>query len=309
MLYGTMLRGCRVGEAPLWTDEAETAINALTILAEGVPAHQYLGQPIYENTLTEPWPEHPEYQFKDSSYSSRGLAIYHGWLPLYATALSFWLHGIEADPVPPSPPVPRTLVDLQRRTTAARAPGVVFGLIFLVAIFVAAREAYGADAGWAALAAGAVNTSAIALARQARYYSTTLAITALCALLLARMVKRGGRRDFALAGVMLALLFHTNLIALVGMATAFGCCAHLLRPQPRIAEKLSWLGGIFVAGVLPWVVATGFLDSAVSAASGTCPARPGRGAGLLVAAPPVHRCRGSHARVAGFNPGVSQPRT
>ena len=58
--YGTMLRGCRLGEAPLWTDEAETAINALTILAEGVPTHQYLGQPIYENTLTEPWPEHPE---------------------------------------------------------------------------------------------------------------------------------------------------------------------------------------------------------------------------------------------------------
>ena len=152
---------------------------------------------------------------------------------------------------------------MQRRTTAARAPGVVFGLILLVAIFLAAREAYGADAGWAALAAGAVNSSAIALARQARYYSTTLAITALCALLLARMVKRGGRRDFALAGVMLALLFHTNLIALVGMATAIACCAHLLLPQPRIAEKLSLLGGIFVVGVLPWVVATGFLDSAV----------------------------------------------
>lgn len=264
LVYGGMLRGCRLGEAPLWTDEAETSINALTILTDGVPTSRYLGLPIYENTLTQLWPEHPEYEFKDSSYSTRDLAIYHGWLPLYATALSFWLHGVEPDPAPPAAPVQRSLDDLARRTAAARAPGVAFGVLFLVAIFLAAREAYGADAGWAALTAASFSTSAISLARQARYYSATLALTALCAFLLARMVTRGRRRDFAFGGLMLVLLFHTNLLALVGVAAAFACCLHLLWRQPRIVSKLSLLGGAFGAGVLPWVLATGFLESAAS---------------------------------------------
>jgi hypothetical protein len=264
LVYGTMLRGVRLGEVPLWTDEAETSINALTILVEGVPTSRYLGLPIYENTLTQPWPEHAEYEFKDSSYSTRGLAIYHGWLPLYATAFSFWVHGVAPDPAPPAQPVHHTLDDLERRTAAARAPGVVFGLLFLVAMFLAAREAYGADAGWAALTAAAFSTSAISLARQARYYSATLALSALCALLLARMVTRGRRRDFGVAGLMLALLFHTNLLALVGMAVAFACCAPLLLRQQRIIAKLSLLGSVFAAVVLPWVLATGFLHSAAS---------------------------------------------
>lgn len=264
ILYGTLLRGCRLGEAPLWTDEAETSINALTILAEGVPVSQYLGQPIYENTLTEPWPEHPEYEFRDSSYSNRGLAIYHGWLPLYATALSFWLHGIEPDVAPAAPHIPRSVDDMYRRTVAARLPGVVFGVVFLLAIFLAAREIYGTDAGWAALAAATISTSAVTLARQARYYSATLALTAVAAFLLACMVRRGRRRDFATGGVVLALLFHTNLLALAGIAAAFASSAHLLLRQEKIGTKLLLLAGPFLAGVVPWVLVTGFLDSAAS---------------------------------------------
>ena len=119
------------------------------------------------------------------------------------------------------------------------------------------------------LAAATINTSAITLARQARYYSATLAVTAVCGLLLVRMVTRGGRRDFALGGVMFALLFHTNLVALAGMAAAFAACVPLLARQPRLLEKASLLAGVFALGVLPWVVATGFVDSA----AGLPPAR------------------------------------
>jgi 4-amino-4-deoxy-L-arabinose transferase-like glycosyltransferase len=262
LLYGTALRSFRLGVAPLWTDEAETAINALTILTDGVPTDRYLGQPIYENTFTQPWPGHPEYEFKDSSYSSRGLAIYHGWLPLYTTAFSFWLYGIEPDRAPPATPVRRSLQDLYDRTIAARTPAVFFGIVFLLAIFLTAREAYGRDAGWAAVAAATVSTSAITLARQARYYSATLAITALCALLLTRMVTRGKRRDFAFGGITLALLFHTNLLALVGVVAALASATHLLVRQHRVWTKLALVGGCFATGVLPWVLLTGFLESA-----------------------------------------------
>src|ERR1700722_16661554 len=87
--YGMVLRSWDVGNSEFRVDEAESSINALTILEHGVPVAYYLGLPIYENTLVQPWPENAEYEFKDSSYSDRGVAVYHGWLPLYAIAASF----------------------------------------------------------------------------------------------------------------------------------------------------------------------------------------------------------------------------
>src|SRR5262245_29805014 len=86
LTYALALRAWDLGATPFRVDEAESSINALSILQHGLPVDHYLGLPVYENTLTRPWPESPEYEFKDSSYSGRGLAIYHGWVPLYATA-------------------------------------------------------------------------------------------------------------------------------------------------------------------------------------------------------------------------------
>jgi hypothetical protein len=264
VFYATCLRGCRLDEAPLWTDEAETAINALTILADGVPSSHYLGQPIFENTLVEPWPDHPEYEFRDSSYSHRGVAIYHGWLPLYVTALSLWIFDVGPDspPVANDPSSPWS--DLQRRTLAARLPGVLFAIVFMIAIYKAAYEVYGPDAAWAALCAAAVSTSAILLSRQVRYYSGTLAINALCGLALVRIVERGRRRDFGYGGVGFALMFHTNALALSGLAAALAACTPLLRRQSRLLEKLALLAVPFALGVLPWVVTTGFVDAAAT---------------------------------------------
>src|SRR5687767_666742 len=51
-----LLRLPDLGVRPMWVDEAESSINALTILQHGVPVDHYLGIPIYENMLIEPWP-------------------------------------------------------------------------------------------------------------------------------------------------------------------------------------------------------------------------------------------------------------
>ena len=83
VLVAIGLRGYRLGSPVLGVDEAESALNALTIVADGVPGDHFLGQPLYQNTLVRPWPENAEYQFRDISYSDRGLAVYHSWLPLY----------------------------------------------------------------------------------------------------------------------------------------------------------------------------------------------------------------------------------
>src|SRR5215469_8555476 len=94
---GVLLRIRNLSNSFLWSDEAESAINALTILEHGVPTDKYLGLPIFENTLTRPWADSREYEFKDTSYSDRGVAVYHGWLPLYTMAASFKIFGIAPD--------------------------------------------------------------------------------------------------------------------------------------------------------------------------------------------------------------------
>ena len=98
LVAGTWLRVIDIADRPLQVDEAESSINALTILEHGYPTDTYMGMPIYENTLSVPWPESEEYEFKDSSYSDEGVAIYHAWLPLYSIAAALKLAGIEPDP-------------------------------------------------------------------------------------------------------------------------------------------------------------------------------------------------------------------
>src|SRR5438874_7097139 len=74
---GFAVRVVRLDSFPFWCDEAESSINALTILQHGYPTDSYGGLPIYENTLVRPWPGNPEYEFKDISYSDKGMAVYH----------------------------------------------------------------------------------------------------------------------------------------------------------------------------------------------------------------------------------------
>src|SRR5205809_2724665 len=112
---GIVLRGWNLGSPVLSRDEAESAINALTILEHGVPTDRYLDLPVFENTLTQPWPDSFEYEFKDTSYSNRGLAIYHGWLPLYAMAPSFVILDISPDNPTDPPRVRHDDTNMRRR--------------------------------------------------------------------------------------------------------------------------------------------------------------------------------------------------
>jgi hypothetical protein len=251
-----------LGSTPFTVDEAETGMNALTILEHGVPVDHYLGQPIFENTLLQPWPESREYEFKDSSYSSRGLAVYHGWLPLYATAASFALAGVRPDNDPAAVRVRHTAEEMRWRTVAGRVPAVLFGTAFLAAAFAAARALYGLDAAWAALAAGSVCKPVVYFTGQARYYSAALALTAGCLLLAHLMLRHGRWRDFLAGAVLFVLLFHTHLLSFVAACATFGLIALWGAWRPGVPLKLLSFAGVVAAGVLPWVALTGFAASA-----------------------------------------------
>jgi hypothetical protein len=123
----------------LWVDEAESAINGLTILERGLPKSEYLGIPIYENTLTEPWEGNAEYAYRDSSYSRKqDVAVYHGWLPLYAIAASQALWGITPQKVGEVPLThPRHgKDDILKRTIAPRMPALIFSLLTCLILFI-----------------------------------------------------------------------------------------------------------------------------------------------------------------------------
>lgn len=259
---GLALRLYQLDKPLMWCDEAESAINAFTILQHGVPIDTYLGLPIYENTLTDPWPESEEYEFKDSSYSRKGLAIYHGWLPLYSIAGSFKLFGIEPDTDTTALRPVHDVSAISRRTIAARVPAVVASVFFIVVLFYAAREMYGADAGWAAATVAAIAVPLVNIGRQARYYSMTAALSAACCWAGWRLYKRGWWRDFIFAGVVFSLLFHTHVLT---FTIACAACATLLpfmfRHEKAIPKMLTCAAIILVASV-PWIIGTDFLGSA-----------------------------------------------
>ena len=121
LLTGLACRIYDLGRLPLWGDEAESSINALTILQKGVPADRYQGHLLFQDWMIQPSPDNPEFEFRDISFSDRHVVVYHGWLPLYSIALSFRLFGITSSPAGMLRPQYDEAQRL-RRTIAARVP-------------------------------------------------------------------------------------------------------------------------------------------------------------------------------------------
>ena len=262
ILAGVWLRVDGMNRTGLWCDEAESSINALTVLDRGFPLNEYLGIPIYENTLTEPWDGHPEYEFRDSSYSPQGLAVYHAWLPIYAIAASQALFGLRADHPASPPAIQHGADEIALRTVAPRVPAIVFSVLCMLAVFLLANDLGGTAAGFSALTLMAFNAKTVDFGYQARYYSMTLLMTTVAALCLVRMVRRGRWSDYLLLGLAEALLFHTHQLSSVIFAGA------AVVTFPAVIRHRFWFlkslaaGALCASLVLPWIWFSGFLFTA-----------------------------------------------
>lgn len=261
LAVGFILRIRSLDARAFWADEAESSINALTILEHGYPTDSYLGLPIYENSFVVPWPDNAEYAWRDVSYSDKHLAVYHGWLPLYSIAASFALKNVMPAKLTRSRLVQYDLVERKRRTRAARLPAVAFGMIFLLLVFVGGLIVYGRDAAWAAVITGAVHPYSIEICRQARYYSAQVALTTACCVSLWLVFKKCRWRDIVFAALSFILLFHTHLL---GFATGAAVCVlampFILRRHSGAIWKLAAFAAIVMTGTLPWLIVTGFLS-------------------------------------------------
>jgi hypothetical protein len=263
VVLAVALRGVNLGWPPLWTDEAESAINALTIVSTGLPGDHYLGVPIYENTLVRPWPGSEEYEFRDLSYSDRGLAIYHGWLPLYAIAAAFRLAGVTAQEARRGPPaVDGSTAELVHWTAVPRWPSLAFSALLVLFAFQLGRRVGGAGADWAMALATSVSGLFVWLGRQARYYSLTLALDAAGGLAVWNACRRGRFRDHALAGLAAGLLFHTHAVTAVSLVALYALALPFAPSQRSRLAKAALAGTIAALLVLPWAWWSGLLFQA-----------------------------------------------
>jgi hypothetical protein len=256
---GVGLRLRYLDAGSFWVDEAESSINALTILQAGYPVDRYLGLPIFENTLIKPWPESPEYEFKDLSYSDRGLAIYHGWFPLYSIAASFRLNGVRPPTARIGEPLRPDVNEWKRQTRAARIPALVYGGIFLAICYIAGTVVYGTDAGVTALLAACILTRHIDASIQARYYSALITVSTLAVLMMWLMLTNGKLRSYVGGGFAFLLLFYTHLVTFAAACAALALLVPWLVRRPRSVRNLIVFSLIVLGGAVPWIVGTGFV--------------------------------------------------
>jgi hypothetical protein len=263
ILLAVGLRAFHLDRPRLWVDEAESALNALTIVAEGVPGDRILGQPLYENTLVRRWPESAEYEFRDISYSDRGLAIYHAWLPLYSIALAFRLAGVTPEMARHGTPLQNASEkEIARWTVVPRLPALVFSALFVVLAWRLGRSLHSASTGWALALAAASSNILIWFGRQSRYYSATLAGSAGCGLAIWNACRRGRVADHAMAGVAIGTLFHINSLNALAMAGVYAVELSLTRDQPRLWLRVLTTATMSGLLVLPWAVWSGMLAQA-----------------------------------------------
>jgi hypothetical protein len=262
ILLGMGLRLWAACSSELWCDEAESSINALTILETGLPGSEYLGLPIYENTLTLKSPDSEEYEFKDSSYSAKGLSVYHGWLPLYSIALAQSLCGISPDEASASIKPKHSLNEIFIRTIAPRLPALIFAAAYLTLIFQFLRKIAGSTAALTALLWFSLNADAIDFGYQARYYSLTLLLSAACALAAWQVYKHGGWRDYLYLALAEAALFHTHQLSAVIFAATCTLLAPKILRQKNWPLKCTLAGGLAAALTVPWALWAGFFTTA-----------------------------------------------
>jgi hypothetical protein len=262
LLAAAALRLSFVRNQPLGLDEAESSINALSILERGYPADHYLGLPVYENVLLTTSPGSEEYEFRNSSDSHRGMAIDRGWLPLYSMAAAFSLAGIQPDVDDGRPPVARhTAKELAKRTIVPRIPSIVFAVVFLFSIYRLGRTLSGGDTAWVVLMAAAFGGLAES-GWQAHYYSATLALSGLSGLAIWRLSDRGTWRDAVATGLALVLLFHTHWLSFLILTAVLLANVPLGLDRPRWVPKLLLTGAIAASGIVPWLYWTNFLEAA-----------------------------------------------
>jgi len=207
-----------LGAGPLWSDEADTAVFARTILQRGVPS-------AWDGTT-----------FTDSDRGQRIapnlVMVGTPWVPYYATALSLALFG--------------------ETSFAARLPFALAGLATLPLLYLfVLRTTQDRRTAVIASALLLLSVQFLVYARQSRHYALNMLLSV--GLLLAFLRLERGRVD-ALFVAIAVLLYHCHPLPAVATLAALGGLG-LVHPAFRATRRGFWLSLVPVLALtLPWAL-------------------------------------------------------
>jgi 4-amino-4-deoxy-L-arabinose transferase-like glycosyltransferase len=216
LLAGPLLFA-NLGAPLLWSDEADTAVFARTILRTGLPR-------AWDGTT-----------FTDSDrgrrLASNLVMVGTPWVPYYLTAASFAVFG--------------------ESPTAARLPFALAGLASVGLLYALVQRASGDQR--AALAASLLFVASVQFllyARECRHYSLNILLSLTLLLGFLRLDRPRAGIGFVVAA---ALLFHTHPLPV--LATLAALCALSLLPPFRTSRRRLWRCLPFVVALtLPWAL-------------------------------------------------------
>jgi hypothetical protein len=228
---------------PLWQDEAESALNAMTLNGHNVipKAYEKPGLPMHECKLYFPQQGDPMYAYYPTAYYYSPYVTTHGWLPYYFIRAGILLFG--------------------KNDLGARFFSPVFFCLFLLFFYRLVCRYRGHLFGFFTLIGLSLMPSMLSYALQARYYAYSLFFVVWALDRFMRYLENPTARASVFLVLAEIFLYYTNLQYFILLNAAF-CVNLLIWNRPLL---LRYLGGITICflAALPHLLLTKFFQFAV----------------------------------------------
>ena len=223
---------------PLWQDEAESALNAMTLNGHNMipKAYEKPGFPMHECKLYFPQQGDPMYAYYPTAYYYSSYVTTHGWLPYYFIRAGILLFG--------------------KNDLGARFFSPVFFCLFLLIFYRIVCRYRGYLFGFFTLIGLSLMPSMLSYALQARYYAYSLFFVVWTLDRFMRYLENPTARASVFLVLAEILLYYTNLQYFILLNAVF--CVNLLIWNRSLL--LRYLGGMVVCllAALPHILLTKF---------------------------------------------------
>jgi len=196
LLITTLLAG-NLSNAPLWQDEAESALNALTLSSSSlIPKGSADGNPalLHEMSLYYKTND-PKYEYLPTHFLETPYVTIHGWLPYYFIRLGIGIFG--------------------KNELGPRFFSVIFFGLTLATLYVMLRQHASPVLALCVVGYFSLMPSMLGYAMQARYYSYTFFFNLLGVFSFFRFTQSQSRVRFGVWAVSEILLYYTYISAFV----------------------------------------------------------------------------------------------
>ena len=196
LLITTLLAG-NLSNAPLWQDEAESALNALTISSDSlIPKGSVDGRPalLHEMSLYYKTND-PKYEYLPTHFLETPYVTIHGWLPYYFIRLGMGIFG--------------------KNELGPRFFSVIFFGLALAVLYGMFREIASPALALCVMGYFSLMPSMLGYAMQARYYSYALFFNLLGVFSFWRFTQSQSRVRFGVWAASEVLLYYTYISAFV----------------------------------------------------------------------------------------------